>query len=124
MRLYYAPSNNIHDNWWDGLFALATMRPGGFAGYVAADEARPAVVETEPVVWTGGHLRVAADADGGAIFVQIVRTDGSHIGTSEPVPGTVTDLPVVFGHDSPAVGAPVRLRFKLRGAKLFSFTAA
>jgi len=124
IRLYYGASNGTHNGWRDGFLALATLRPHGFAGYEPADAARPAVVETEPVVCSGKVLRVTADARGGSVRATVLDADGTPVAVGQPVAADVTDAPVAFeggGDLAKARGRRVRVRFEISRAKLYAF---
>ena len=77
IRLYYGASNGPHTDWRDGFFALATLRPDGFAGYEPVDAGKPAVVVTSLVSVVGDTLRITADAAGGSIRVTAIDAAGN-----------------------------------------------
>jgi hypothetical protein len=124
IRIYYGASNGPHTDWRDGFFALATLRPDGFAGYEPVDAGKPAVVVTSLVSVAGDTLRITADAAGGSIRVSVIDAAGNELATSQSIADDVTDRPVVFpecfilsGH-----GSSIRLRFELDSAKLYAFS--
>jgi len=98
----------------DGWCSLHAGAAGGF-------------VETVPLSIEGDRLWVNADASAGAVTVEVLSADGT------PVPGyEETACPPLRGasirqavrwaeHDRLPVGRPIRLRFHLRNADLFSY---
>lgn len=121
IRLYYGAGNGPHTNWRDGSLALATLRPDGFAGIRTVRDEDVGTIVTQPVVCTGRHLRLTADAAGGSLSVEVL--DGK-LGQSRPISGNVTDELVKW--DSAAdlsafVGKPIRLRIELRKSTLYAF---
>jgi hypothetical protein len=126
IRLYYGASNDVHTNWRDGFLALATLRPDGFAAYEPAAGKRGVVV-TEPLACSAAALRITADAKGGEIRVAVLDADGRRAGSSQPVTENVTDAAVGWqtGRGLAGLrGKPIRLRFQLTRAKLYSFRFA
>jgi hypothetical protein len=124
IRLYYGASNGPHTDWRDGFFALATLRPDGFAGYEPADTNKTAVVVTTPIQTGGETLRITADAAGGSLRVTAIDAFGKPLGTSQRITDDVTDRPVVFrdGFKLPAHDNLIRFRFELDSARLYAFS--
>lgn len=118
--------------WWkngmyaNGAIGVATLRRDGFAGMVA--DGRGELV-TKPLAFTGRRLFVNADCRFGFVSAEILGEDGA------PVPGfaekdcaplrladaTKAELRFAGGDLSPLAGRPVRIRFVLRCAALYSF---
>lgn len=124
IRIYYGASNGPHTDWRDGFFALATLRPDGFAGYEPVDDGKPSVVVTSIVSVVGDTLRITADAEGGSIRVTAIDAAGNELAISRPIADDVTDRPVVFpeGFMLSGHGNSIRLRFELDSAKLYAFS--
>ncbi len=124
IRLYYGASNYQHTNWRDGFLCLATLRPDGFAYYEQARGDRPAIVVTAPLAWSGAALRVTADLSPiGSLDISVFEPAASRPLAHGQVTRTATDCAVTWS-DPPAgalAGRPVRLRFTLNGARLYSF---
>jgi hypothetical protein len=119
---------------------LATLRRDGFVSLDApADRLsrspglapRPRAVTTRPVRFSGSHLFVNVDADGGELRAEVVDPDGNAI------EGFTADRCTAVSRDSTRaevrwpgaslsdlVGEPVRFRFYLRGGRLYSFWVA
>jgi len=99
------------------------IRKDGFACYMAGG--KEAVLVTKPLTFTGSclHLNFASSAFG-YIYVEVLDTDGNPIsGKSFEIFGDTIDRQITFddGTDfSRFAGKPVRLRFTMRDAKLFS----
>jgi hypothetical protein len=105
---------------------VATLRRDGFAGMVA--DARGEIV-TKPLLFDGGHLFVNAECRFGSITAEILGEDG------KPIPGfsaadctplrqadsTKVELRFAGGDLSAPAGRPVRFRFLLHCATLYSF---
>ena len=99
------------------------IRKDGFACMMAGGEEE--ILTTVPLVFSGNtlHLNFATSAFG-SIFVRVLDEDGNALGEeSIEVFGDNVDRRVVFreGFSLRALaGLPVRLRFRMRDAKLFS----
>ena len=128
IQLYYGASNAPHTTWRDGFLALATLPADRFAGYVA--EQAEGTILTQPLVLAGKELLVNADASGGEFAVEILDANGL------PIPGFSGDdraahaganglrTPVRWKRAadlSALQGRPVRFKFRLRAAKMYSF---
>ena len=122
IRVYYAGSNGHHRYWRDGFLCLATLRHDGWAGYQPVDPEQTATVITKPLDWQG-KLQLSADAAGGALKMSLLDSAGQVVTQSEAVTGDVTDESVIFSSDAleDLAGQPVRLKFELDRAKLYSF---
>lgn len=99
------------------------LRRDGFACRMA--EADEKEVVTKPFVFEGSLLRLnIATSAFGSIYVQVLDADGQPISAeSVEIYGDSTDRIVYFpdGSDFSAyAGQPIRLRFRLRDAKLYS----
>jgi hypothetical protein len=76
---------------------------------------------TRPVRLAGRNLHLNAASKFGAVVVEALDLDGNRLARSERISGDAIDLPVPFepGANVPK-GAPVKLRFTLENARLFS----
>ena len=106
---------------------LATLRRDGFASMDAGGTV--GMLMTRPVTFRGRYLFVNADADSGEMLVEVLDRNG------EPIPGfarwdctpvttdsTLQQVRWFGGADlSRPSGQPVRFRFWLRNAALYSF---
>ncbi len=107
---------------------LATLKRDRFVSISAGD--KTGILETRPLVFCGSQLHMNTDvAKDGEIKVSVINRDGEMAAgyfpdQCQPVVGDGIDIPVRW-HDQPdlsrCVGVPVRLRFELRNASLFSF---
>ena len=100
------------------------IRKDGFACAMAGGD--EAVLVTKPVLFDGGtlHLNFASSAYG-YIYVSVLDENGDVISNGESVEvfGDNIDRRVVFENNfalSTCAGKPVRLKFRMRDAKLFS----
>lgn len=124
IRLYYCGSDDTHTGWRKGVFALARLRPDGFAGYEPVDGAAPAAIVTRAVRCAGGRIRVTADAASGSVRTTLLDENGAVLGVSMPLTGDVTDA--VVNWNTPDLidtikGKMIRLRFELSSARLYAF---
>ena len=113
---------------WDMHIGVATLRRDGFVSLDAGKE--PGELTTRPLSFTGSRLFINADvAKEGMVQVELLTRDGAPVAgyTAEdamPVTGDATKIPVSWD-DTDVVhvadGEHVRLRFRLRDAKLYSF---
>ena len=112
--------------YWNGAIGAATLRRDGFAGLVADGRGS---LTTRPVVFSGAHFFVNADARFGEIAVEVVDEDGNpHPGYAAAdcrglvrVDSTKRAVTWSGGDLSRFAGRPVRFRFDMRVATLFSF---
>ena len=107
---------------------LARLRRDGFASITAGDE--PGWLVTRPLGFQGRELRVNAQVTpGGSIRVGVMRRDGEPVDglraeDCKPLTGDLIDARARWEgkSDMRAVsGSDVRLKFRLRNAKLYSF---
>ena len=122
-KLEFSRLNGMYSN---GSIGVATLRRDGFAGMVA--DARGEIV-TKPLVFDGGHLFVNAECRFGSLAAEVLGEDG------KPIPGfssadclslcqadsTKTELRFAGGALAMLAGRPVRFRFILHCATLYSF---
>ena len=126
--LYYTAITTTHGGYVPKkkiTIALAKWRLDGLVSLDAGAEG--GVVETVPLRCPSGRLVVNADASGGELRVGVLDEEGS------PLPGFAEADCVPLGadavrhtvrwkqHDRLPVDRPLRLRFRLKNARLFSF---
>lgn len=124
IRLYYGAGNGPHTNWREGSLALATLRSDGFAGICPANDGESATVVTQPLICTGKHLRLTADVDGGFVGVEILNSEGIPQAQCHAITTSITEGLVESQSAadlSAFVGKPIRLRFDIHKATLYSF---
>ncbi len=104
-----------------GAICLAVLRRDGFISLDAGQE--PGTLVTKPFVFPGNRLSVNADATDGELQVVVLDVAGEVLATSAPVTGDCPAIAVRWekGNLSEFGTRPVRLRFTLRNAKLYSF---
>ena len=115
--------------YYNGAIGVATLRRDGFCGMVADGNGE---IVTRPVVFTGGHLFVNAECLYGEVAAELIDEN------DKPLPGysladcrglkyvdrTKAELRFDEGNAKRVnlpVGKPVRIRFKLHCATLYSF---
>jgi hypothetical protein len=113
-----------------GGIGLATLRVDGFASLAASYSGGR--VTTKPLRFSGEKLHVNAQADAGRILVEVLDESGSPIAGFDrqrcrPLAADQIEQTVEW-HDQPALkslqGRPIRLRFYLHNARLYSYTMA
>ena len=110
-----------------GSTGLATLRRDGFVSHSAGAEG--GMLTTRPLRFGGCHLFVNAAAAGGELRVEVLDEAGNAIERRSrercvPVTGDATQQAVTWGNGgglAELAGRPVRLRFHLRDAALYSF---
>jgi hypothetical protein len=83
-----------------------------------------AAVLTRPLLLPPGALHLNAKADFGALRVAVLDEAGGELAASAPISVDSTDAAVEFPGGNPfasAAGQPLRLRFNLANARLYSF---
>ena len=133
IRIYYSGRTNRHWASYHGDkdtktgIGLATLRLDGF---VSVDAAAAGTMTTKKFVFVGDTLEVNANAKGGSITVEALGADGKVIEgftRKDCVPIKTDSVRHVLSwkgqKDSHLIQArPIKLRFYLRKAKLYSFT--
>ncbi|MAV36296.1 MAG: hypothetical protein CMJ59_12665 [Planctomycetaceae bacterium] len=126
IRLYYGASDWYFFDWRKSGLALATLRPDGWAGYEPIEIGKRASIVTTPVVCGGDKLRLSADiSPSGSIKVTLLAEDNQRLAISEPIEETATDVVVKWPQEGLVKTykrTPIRLRFELENAKLYSFS--
>ena len=123
IRIYYGGSDGKHTSWRNGFFCLATLKPDHWAGYEPIGPNQPAIITTSEISFAGQALRITADvAPGGSVKVSMVDRNGKPISSAKPVTETVTDGELQWSQKMSS--GPMRLRFEISGAKLYSFSFA
>ena len=123
IRIYYAGSDGHHRYWRDSSLCLATLRLDGWAGYEPVDSGEVALVVTKPLTWQG-KLKITADSMGGSVQVAVINSKDEVLSMSQLVKGEVTDHKISLRKLKQLeglIGQPVRLKFTLDKAKLYSF---
>ena len=117
---------------WNGMYAkgstgLAVLRRDGFASMDAGEE--EGIIFTRPLVFTGKYLFVNLECPKGTFFAEVCQEDG------KPIPGFAREDCLPMSVDSTKqivawkdgdnveslIGKPIRFKFYLRNANLFSF---
>jgi hypothetical protein len=132
IRIYYTGINGRH--WWNyhgdtvqTAVGLATLRLDGFVSVNAGEE--EGTLTTKPLVFLGDTLVVNADAAGGSLRVEALDPQGNVIegfSKEDCTPITTDSVRHVLqwqaNPDCHLLQArPIKLRFYLRQAKLYSF---
>jgi len=126
--IYYGANDGRFMAWRNGFLCLAHLRADGFAGYeqIAGGSNKTATVTTKPVVVSGDYLCVTADvAPSGFVKVTLLDKDSKPLAEGELITKTGTDTKVQWkdGFSLESLTATqIRLKFKLRESKLYSFS--
>jgi hypothetical protein len=124
IRLYYGGGPDPHVGKYDANLCLATLRPDRFAGFQPTDKGTVGVVTTKPVTCGGEPLCISADAKSGAVRISLLDGKGRPVGQAKRVTADVTDGVISWQNGlklAGYAGKPVRLRFELQNATLYSF---
>lgn len=130
MWIYYTAINTTHGGSLPKkkiTIARAAWRLDGFVSLDAGDE--QGVVETIPLQPAGDRLAVNADASKGELRVEVLDASGKPIAGYEaescvPITEDSVRRPVRWKEkDQLPAGKPIRLRFLMRNAQLFSYAA-
>ncbi len=129
LRVYYGAIETTHGfQEGDGAIGLATLRKDGFVSLDAGSDV--GVVTTRLLMNLEGELRLNADAGAGEIRVEVLDRTGEVLpgyGRDEcrPMSEEGIDFPVRWrAHEKlPRSREPLRIRFVLTRASLFSFRA-
>jgi hypothetical protein len=130
LRFYVSGRAGVPGSSGSGICAtgLATLRRDGFAS-MEAEEGAEGTLTTRPLRFTGTHLFVNVDADDGELRVEVLDEGGNALerfsrARCVPVRGDDTRRRVRWrgaSDLSSLAGTSVRLRFHLRGGRLYSF---
>ncbi|MBI3874741.1 MAG: hypothetical protein HY300_01990 [Verrucomicrobia bacterium] len=101
---------------------LARLRVDGFAGYEQTSPDKEAVVVTQPLRVTGS-VQLSADVKNGSVRVRVLDEPAFGGEASTAITADANDSEVKWpGKDVATLrGKTVRLKFELRGAKLYAF---
>ena len=126
--LYYGGVDGLHAarEPWHGGIGLATLRKDGFASLDAKDTG---VVTTKILTGARGPLHVNCAATGGSIRVEVLNAKGEVLpgyGRADCAPLTLDSIDATVTwkqrRELPA-GSPIKLRFVLEKASVYSFMA-
>lgn len=132
LRFFYDGRRHSHrEAFPSGAVGVAHLRQEGFCSIAGGPELE-GLLETVPFLLPAGDLTVNAHTHhGGALRVEMLSAEGAAdaaaIGQSKPLAGLLSDGPVFSPLEwiTPAprawAGRPVKLRFWLRNAEVFSF---
>lgn len=120
-------SSNESGLYANGSMGVAVLRRDGFVSLNAGSS--PGILTTRPIVFSGKHLFVNADASGGSLVAEIVGLDGTPIppftfDNCVPIQTDGTIMPVQWKGEpdlSRLSNVPVKVRFKSDNCKLFAF---
>ena len=123
IKIYYGASDGPHTGLRKGYFALATLRPDGFAGVQPADPAAAAELVTTPLAGSPAPaLTVTADiaASGSLEAVLLDARDGSELGRAK-LAGEHRLNAQALSLKAARTAERLKVKFILRQAKLYSF---
>ena len=126
--LYYGANDGRFMAWRSGYFALARLRPDGFAGYeqIAGGSNKTGSITTKAISVVGSSLCISADvAPSGFIKVTAFDKDNKQLAEGQLVTTTVSDTKIQWMDKfalKDIMDREIKLKFELREAKLFSFS--
>ncbi|MDM8005786.1 MAG: hypothetical protein QUV05_06505 [Phycisphaerae bacterium] len=131
LRLYYGGFNGTHaeESAWQAAIGMATLRKDGFASLDAG--ATPGTITTKRINGASGPLRVNCSvATGGSFNVEVLNASGAVVpgysaADCDAIQGDHVDQVVTWGAQTslPTTVNPMRLRFIMQDASLYSFNA-
>lgn len=129
LRLYYTGYDGLHDYLpFHSAIGLATLRKDGFASIDGEDN--PGTFTTKRLKGLTGQLHLNCEAGAGLLQVEVLDAKGRVIpgygrkDFNEPRGDGVDQVVSWTGHtELPADPGPLRLRFHLKNASLYSFMA-
>jgi hypothetical protein len=127
IRLYYGGSDGPHTNWRKGSFCLARLGKDRFCGLRPSTGTKVGTVVTKPILCTGKHLRVSADAAGGSLRVGVLGAEPFSLEACRRIATDVTDCPVEWKdtHTLDALkGRQIRVCFEMQASKVYAFSFA
>jgi hypothetical protein len=120
---YYSGRSTLHNELPnDGSMGLAKLRVDGFASVGGPNQ--EGTLTTQPLLLKGNSLFVNADAKGGELKVEILSVEGFDPGHCLPITTDGVRQEIRWKDQSgmkPLEGKPVRLRYHLKNARLYSF---
>ena len=129
LKIYYGACDKEHGtalNQTTCAIGLATLRKDGFASLDAG--ATPGTVTTKGLAWASGALRVNCTASAGWLKAEVLDDSGNVVpgyglAACNPVQGNGVDQVVTWVDrvELPTDVAPIRIRFTLQNASLYSF---
>jgi len=128
IRLYYGANDGRFMGWRNGYLALAWLRADGFAGYeqIAGGSNKTGSIVTKPIFVVDDSLCISADVvPSGYVRVTALDENNKKLAQSELVTKTVTDAQIQWKDGfslKKLKGKQIKLKFKLRDSKLYSFS--
>ena len=122
IRIYYGASDWYFFDWRKGGLALATLGKNRWAGYEPLNNNSEAIVTTVPLM-LGNRISVTADVGkGGLISVNVLDSENVTV-CSQVIRTSCTDFSLSFESKSfDVAGKKYAIQFKVRGAKVYSFS--
>jgi hypothetical protein len=129
LHLYYSGYDGLHDYLpFHAAIGLATLRKDGFVSLDGKDN--PGTVTTKRLTGLSGQLHVNCEAKAGLLQVEVLDANGRVLpgyrkrDCNEPRGDGVDQIVTWEEHNElPATKEPLRLRFSLKNASLYSFYA-
>lgn len=123
LELFYGGGDDTHMSWRRTGLGLAYLRPDGFAGIRPRASDTVGRIVTRPILCTGPHLTVSADAAGGALRIGVLEADGLSLAECHPIQSDVTDRPVTWRSEYDLIalqGQMVRLVIEAQAATVYA----
>lgn len=98
---------------------LATLRRDGWVSLDAGQQ--PGTLVTKPIVLPEGILHLNVDAAQGEARVALIDESGKLLAEAKPIQGDQLRAQAMWVADAPKPKGPVRLKFTMHDAKLYSY---
>ena len=129
LRVFYTGYDGLHDYLpFHSAVGLATLRPDGFASIDGDDN--PGTLVTKPLLGLKGKLRLNCEASHGLVQVEVLDANDRVLpgyrrrDFNEPRGDGIDQVVSWEDHaELPATSGPLKLRFWLKNASLYSFHA-
>lgn len=118
IKLYYGGSDWLHFGWRSGALSLATLRPDGFAGYVA--KSSPAKIVTKEISYSGGDIYLNADINkDGYLNITVLDVNGNELAKAKSISEIQINNRLQLNKQ--LTTGSVKLLFEFANATVYSF---
>lgn len=125
IRLYYGGSDGPHTDWRRGTLCLARLGMDRFCGLRPSSGTKVGTLVTKPIICSGKHLRVSADAAEGSLRVGVLGVERFNLEACRRIETDVTDYSVEWkGANTLAAleGRRARFCFEMNNSKIYALS--